>query len=491
MSAWAQDPGEDPGQVNQEQPRNADEANPDTKPMKPLVAAPQDSKPLPGPRYFALSYKQDWSYLEGEPGSYVEDPVHALKNIDLGNDWRMDIGGSIRMRWMSEENKLYGGRRPTQDSYLLHQYRVHANLRYKDIVRLFIEGIYAGVEDRQTGALPIDENHNDIQQAFIDIRPMGSGTPLLLRVGRQEMLYGNQRLISPLMWANTRRRFDGAVAKWQGEDWNIDGFYVRPVPVDRGEGLHHKPDEYDEDQHFFGIYSTYKGWDSHGLDLYYLVLLDHRPRPNSAGLAENSTLHTIGSRWWGRSGAWDYEAEGALQLGHHGGDRVCAWTMALESGYTFEGAPMSPRVAVGFDWSTGDRDPTDNTHGTFNQLFPLGHKYFGWMDQIGRQNIIGPHVAVNLKPCDPVNFTVAYHYLWLDSNDDALYNAGGVPGRRDGTGDSGSSVGGELDVKMTWKIDVHQSLELGYAHFWPGSFVKGTGDDDSPDFFYLQYVLNF
>jgi hypothetical protein len=36
-------------------------------------------------------------------------------------------------------------------------------------------------------------------------------------VGRQELLYGAQRLISPLDWANTRRTFEGGKLIWQGE----------------------------------------------------------------------------------------------------------------------------------------------------------------------------------------------------------------------------------------------------------------------------------
>jgi hypothetical protein len=33
--------------------------------------------------------------------------------------------------------------------------------------------------------------------------------PAYVRVGRQELLYGSQRLISTLDWANTRRTFQG------------------------------------------------------------------------------------------------------------------------------------------------------------------------------------------------------------------------------------------------------------------------------------------
>lgn len=461
----------------------------------PAQSDPQ-AKPLRGPKYFGLRYNEDWSYLEGAEDSYKPDMFDRIKNINLGGDWRLDIGGSIRFRMMNETNKNYAayvrrGKRDSQDAFLLQQYLVHANLRYQDVFRLFIEGIHAQVTGRQTRALGIDENFYDFHQLFIDIKPFGSGTPLTLRVGRQELLYGKQRLISPLGWANTRRRFDAAKLMYKSEQWDIDGFYARPVPVNRAESLDRKLDEYNEDQHFFGVYSTYKGWDNHGLDLYYLVLLDHRPRANSAGISSNLTLHTFGSRFWGKQGPWDYEIEGAMQIGHHGGDEVFAWMVAMEGGYTFAEVPMKPRLALGFDWATGDSDPLDNQHNTFNQLFPLSHAYHGYLDQVARQNVLGPHIKLSFKPCKNVKMAIAYHHFFLDQNGDALYNAGGVPVRRDPRGNSGSAVGGEMDITTAWKIDTHQKVLFGWSHLWPGTFIDKTGDNDEVDLIYLQYVFTF
>lgn len=230
---------------------------------------------------------------------------------------------------------------------------------------------------------------------------------------------------------------------------------------------------------FLGFMAHTRVWPDHGLDGYYLVLLDHRPRPNSAGISDNLTVHTLGSRGWGTQGPRDYEVEGAIQLGHHSGDEVFAWMIAVQDGYTFQDWPMSPRWGIGFDWSTGDHDPNDNQHNTCNQLFPLGHKYHGYLDLVGRQNILGPLVALRFKPCGPVTVALAYHHFFLDQNDDALYSAGGAPFRRDRTGNSGSAVGGELDVTLKWAIDRHQSLLVGYSHLWPGSFIDQTGDNDA------------
>ena len=52
-----------------------------------------------------------------------------------------------------------------------------------------------------------------------------------MRLGRQELGFGRQRLVSPLDWANARRTFDGLTLEWLGEDWHTTGFVNRPVKV--------------------------------------------------------------------------------------------------------------------------------------------------------------------------------------------------------------------------------------------------------------------
>ena len=83
-----------------------------------------------------------------------------------------------------------------------------------------------------------------------------------------------------------------------------------------------------------------------------------------------------------------------------------------------------------------------------------------------------------------------HHCLW-DKKEDALYTAAGGPIRRDVRGQSGSTVGGEMDVTVAWKVDRHQSVLFGWSHLWPGSFIDQTGDNDDVDLLYLKYVFKF
>jgi hypothetical protein len=195
---------------------------------------------------------------------------------------------------------------------------------------------------------------------------------------------------------------------------------------------------------------------------------------------------------WGKTGGFDYDAVLAGQWGRWAGDTICAWAWTVSGGYTFAGPAWKPRIGLGFDWADGDASTIDGKVGTFDQLFPLGHAYFGYLDLIGRQNINAARVDLSAWPVEnKVKTAIAYHAFWLNEERDALYNAGGGGGRRDPTGRSGKEVGQELDLTLLWRLGTHSSVLLGYSHFWDNDFIANTGPSEDPDLFYVQYKLTF
>src|SRR5205823_2873223 len=116
--------------------------------------------------------------------------------------------------------------------------------------------------------LPIDRDRSDLLNAFVDVKIADlDGHPAYVRVGRQEMLLGSQRLISPLDWANTRRTFQGVRAFHQGEKFDVDLFWMQPVIPNPSHF-----DSVDNNQNFAGLWTTYRPEKGHFVDLYYLFL---------------------------------------------------------------------------------------------------------------------------------------------------------------------------------------------------------------------------
>lgn len=130
---------------------------------------------------------------------------------------------------------------------------------------------------------------------------------------------------------------------------------------------------------------------------------------------------------------------------------INAFMIATQVGYRRADWKGKPRFYLGFDYASGD-DQSGGDVETFNQLFPLGHAYLGFMDFIGRQNNIDFSHGVTIHPIKKMTFTLVGHQFWRADVDDALYDAGGKVVR---TGSLGSSreVGYEVDLTSKYKFN--------------------------------------
>ncbi len=446
-----------------------------------------DARPL-ALRFFNLRYDEDFRYLDEYPELREAEPRRWLKNLPVGDDWRVDVGGEFRLRMEARTNAVFSSVPQTQNTQQNYRWLLHANVRYRNLFRLFAQGIVAHVEDQDGPFQPAQENHGDVQQLFGDLRILGEDVPLTLRVGRQELAYGIYRLVGPLDWVSNRRRFDAVKLFYTSDTWDIDAFYAKPVVVEL-----HSADRWNEDHDFYGLYATYKGIPGHVVDGYFFAIDRTEDTLNPNGHSGDQSIYTFGTRFAGKAGGWDYDTELSGQWGQWAGDTVQAWSWAIDGGYTFANVPLSPRLSSGFDVTTGDRNPEDDEVGTFNQLFPFDHVCNGMLDLIGRQNITRTYVGLDLWPIpDKLKVSTVAHFYWLTAREDSIYEAGGTPYLRDETGNSGGELGQELDLWIEWTITPYSSLMFGYAHFFDDNFVHTrVGGDDDPDLFIVQYRYRF
>lgn len=438
-----------------------------------------------GPKYHNLRYNEDFSYLSDPSKSYVKDAWDSIKWIEIADDWRLTLGGQVRFRFESETNKSFGATEPSHDAFLLQRYFIHTDLKHADGLRFFLQGKFAYVNDRDRGGFGSLEDHADFHQGFADVPAMLRNQPVVVRLGRQELQYGNQRLISPLDWGNLRRTFDGIKVFTDLPDWRLDAFAVRPVLNDR-----RNLDDEDENIDFYGFYSTWKGTEALKADFYFLLLKNNNLAENSNGRTGRRTLYTIGNRLWGKRGNWDYETEAAAQFGTFAGDRVRAWMASAGGGYTFADAMWQPRIGLLYDYASGDRNPTDGTHSTFNHHYPLGHAWLGYLDLVGRSNIHAIKAQLKVKPSEKITAWADFHTFFADQDRDSLYSAGGSVIRTP-TGGGSHKIGHELDLTMKVAVNKHTTALLGWAHMWPGGFIERSGTSDSPDLFYALIEYKF
>jgi len=181
-----------------------------------------------------------------------------------------------------------------------------------------------------------------------------------------------------------------------------------------------------------------------------------------------------------------------VQFGTHSNQKITAEAVAGGLGYYFQCVPMTPEFWVYFDYASGDPRPGQGgSNSTFNQLFPFGHYYFGYIDVVGRQNIEDLNFQFSIYPTKWMTKNAQFHVFRLANARDSLYSAAGVPLRTDPTGKAGTDVGDEFDYLVNFHLTNHQDLLINYSHLYAGQFIKHTGSPRSPDYCYLQYSIKW
>ena len=331
--------------------------------------------------------------------------------------------------------------------------------------------------------------------------------PLSFKVGRQELSYGEERLIGAFGWNNIARSFDAAKMRWQTEWFGADFFTGHPViPVDGQFDV-------DNDHDWLsGIYATSKAMPKTVLDVYFLARNASRQAINDVPSPQfpqptARDIYTVGGRVTSKPGEldnWDYSLEGAYQFGDFAPTPTAArltqnaFMFVAQGGYTFADLWATPRLGIEYDYSSGDSNPADGTHGTFDNLYPTNHKFYGYMDFFSLQNIQDLRSIFQLKPTSRTSVAVEGHAFWLANGNDYLYNVAGGPRTTGGYGihpNYNPFVGTELDVIAGYALTRYAQLEVGYGHFFPGEYIQqslaGVGGATGANYVYVQTSLNF
>jgi len=179
---------------------------------------------------------------------------------------------------------------------------------------------------------------------------------------------------------------------------------------------------------------------------------------------------SVGTRWWGKQSAWDWNYEFVYQFGTFGSGDISAWTVATDNGYTLAHTVWTPRFGFKADVTSGDRNPANPDLQTFNPLYPRGG-YFSETGLIGPQNHIDLHPSLELHPSHALTFTTDLDFFWRQSTHDGVYNIGQFVARPGGNGGS-NYIGSQATAQLEWRINRHVTWVGNYAHFFADAFLE-------------------
>jgi hypothetical protein len=325
----------------------------------------------------------------------------------------------------------------------------------------------------------------DLQNAFADLRvPLRGKATFTLRGGRQELLFGAQRLVGPSDFSNVRRTFQGVSGILDTGSWSVTPFWTELVVV-RPHGF---DNEASPGNKLYGVYASRADTDGVASDVYWLAVDNAIATFN--GTSGREGRHTVGGRLLRAAGKAraDFEVEAAAQFGTLGASQIRAGMFSLNGGYTLASS-LKPRFFATMDFASGSGDVGGRV-GTYNQLYPTGHAYQGNTDYIGRQNILSPSAGVSLQPAANLSVSAMHYYFWRASVHDGLYNYSGTV-LRPGAGTTARYIGAETDLVATYQFDRHLLSYASYNHFYPGDFIHKTGPARHSDYMYgaLQFTF--
>ena len=413
-----------------------------------------------------------------EDYGYLRDPARqgdwsdGYKYIPLsetGRSW-LSLGGEVRERFEMFDAPRFGLAGVEADDYLLQRILVHADLHLGPAVRLFAQ---VGAHEAFGKKLltPPDEDHLDMQQLFLELRPVAG---LSGRFGRQEMMFSPlQRFVSFRDGTNVRQNFDGGRVTWNRGPLRLEAFLTRPVSLERGVF----DDGPNRNQMFGGAYAAYQFATGRSLDAYWFML-DREDIPGG-----RERRHSVGVRQAGTSDRFDWDAEAVYQFG----DQVSAWAASADLGYTLPSS-VRPRLGLRFDAGSGDDDPADDRSGGFFPLFPSG-PYFNEANLTSWTNLLAVRPSIRIEPLERVTVQAAVQLKWREDVDDAVHvgPSAPLPATR---GNREREIGQVYTLDAQFQLNRNVALRAYYLHHSAGDAIRAAGGDDV-DFAMGSVTLRF
>ncbi len=383
-------------------------------------------------------------------------------------------------------------------------------------------------------ALAENDRDLNLHQAFLFVGNHKE-FPVSVKLGRQELVYGEQRLLGHFRWNNNARTFDALKLRWQNPLFGVDAFTGGLVYNDN----HNFNKSHIKQDHFSGLYFNFptipKLSASNLVEAFIYsrnitagsarVNVDPNNNPY-AGVAApfrnpaKQDLYTAGLRLKSKPlayGAWDYGVELMHQFGNRANTGPVALSAAVASavrlhqdayaavlagGYTWTESAWQHRLGLTYSYASGDKRATDQTSQTFQNLFATTHLHYGYMDLNSLQNLNAYRLTYSFKPTPTVSINLDYHLHRLARATDSWYNVAGVAraggGANLGTGyaispNFSKGLGQEIDLIAGWHVIPSTQIEVGVSRYFRGNYVKqslATPGSKDANYAYVQVTLS-
>jgi hypothetical protein len=316
---------------------------------------------------------------------------------------------------------------------------------------------------------------------------------LSLKIGRQEFVYDDQRLLGNLDWLQQGRRHDAAVVKYETRNWmvhfggafnqnkeNASGTVYNSTPAGNYPATTNGGNMYKSLEYFYAGKKIKKGNAS------FLFLTDQFSKYHSDSI---TSLKVFERNTWSRATTGFYfinsfnklsaSASAYYQFGKTAiGQKLSAELLSASLFYS-----LSKKITpgVGVDYYSGGTNGT-TTH-VFDPLYGTPHKFTGLMDYYYAANSFGKNgltdYYLKTKYRASGKFILSLDLHQFESASDV-------------TGYSTKNLGQEIDLVGSYALTRQIGFEAGYSHYFVTSLltspsVKNVANEkSSADWAYLM-----
>ena len=335
------------------------------------------------------------------------------------------------------------------------------------------------------------------ESLFVDMKNF-AGLPLDLRIGRQDLRYGDGFLIAdgtPVS-ADRTKYFNAVKATWSiTPDNSIDLLYINnPKTDDFLPVLHpakngrlyedHQRILNSSDEEAFVLYGKNKINDNLLIEPYYIYKHEEKINAKTPDLS----LHTVGGRGVCSFHPWELKAEYAHQFGEYDGGRGRkAHGGSVFISRTLDNLLWKPDLEAGYVYMSGD-DPDSTTHEGWDPLFSR----YKWMSAIykfaySREIGIGSYwsnlglyrINTTLNFSRNTKLNLAYNYLTAIAKTAVTGPHAAI------FSNSGTERGHLQQTVLSHQFEKNFKSLLTFEYFMPGNFYQSAAED----VFYLSLML--
>jgi len=372
-----------------------------------------------------------------------------------------------------------------KDLYLQQRFMLHTDLRVNRFLRVFAQFNSCHVTGKNSVSPQVDRDDLGLMQAFADL-DLHVPFPVKLRLGRQEFLMGQDRILGLRDGPTIRQTFDGA--RLIVELSHITGtvFLVQPVSYNFGVF----DNTWRRKEYVLAGYLTMPLKGNHLLDLYYFgVQFQHSVYAN---VTANENRHSTGLRISKGKGSFTYDAEFTWQFGQFGKQDIRAWQLSSMFAYHWQELPWNPGLLIRETLYSGDRKQADNIMNTFRPVSTKSPVYD--LVQIGSANLalISPEIEISLSK--KTTLTIRYLAVWKLSQNDGIYppdvrkmtRETDMPGK-----ELGKLITKGVTTDFLYVPNKHLSVLIYGGLFNAGNYISNTGVGRNMESFSVRAAYKF